>query len=86
MSSFILEVVTPDRLLFQGRVAALTARAADGELQILSGHAPYINILLPGKIRLDEEDGESIFLEHGGGILEVSLEKASVMVYSATQS
>jgi F-type H+-transporting ATPase subunit epsilon len=81
MSTFMLEVLVPGETLYWGRAISLTADAIDGEVQVLSGHIPYVNILAPGKIRLKNDEGNFLHFEHSGGILEVAREKTSVLVY-----
>ncbi|OGC21527.1 hypothetical protein A2291_02660 [candidate division WOR-1 bacterium RIFOXYB2_FULL_42_35] len=85
MKDFILEVLTPDKTLFWGRATALTAHAIDGEVQVLPGHAPYINILAAGEIRLHNEDNVCLHFKHNGGILEVARKKTSVLVQACSE-
>ncbi|MDD5382670.1 MAG: hypothetical protein PHH60_03335 [Candidatus Margulisbacteria bacterium] len=80
MSTFILEILTPDKLLFQGRASALSVKAVDGWLQVLPRHANYMNLLTAGELRLQTEDDTRLKIQHGGGVLEVSKEKVSVLV------
>lgn len=84
MNTFMLEVLTPDKTLYWGRAESLTVKAVDGELQVLPGHIPYVNILAAGKISLLTEDNTPLHFHHGGGILEVSREKTSALVYPQT--
>ncbi len=83
MKTFMLEVLTPEKTLFWGRATAVTVRALDGDVQILPGHAPYVNLLTAGEVRLHTEDNTCLHFNHQGGILEVAREKVSVLVYSS---
>ena len=81
MKNFVLEVLTPDKTLYWGRALSLTVKALDGEVQILPGHAPYINVLADGQLRLHTEDNTCLHFEHKGGMLEVARDKTSVLLY-----
>ena len=48
--SIHLEIVTPERLLFSGRVDSVTVPASTGYLGILPGHAPLLAELGIGEI------------------------------------
>ena len=80
MTSFMLEVLTPDKTLFWGRAGRLKAKAVDGQVEILAKHAPYVTILDSGKVELATEDEDELIFEHNGGILEVARDKTSVLV------
>jgi F-type H+-transporting ATPase subunit epsilon len=80
MASFTVEIYTPEQNLYLGRAEALTARAIDGEFQILPGHAPYMNILAAGDIRLNTEENTCLHFKHNGGVLEVSEGKVLALV------
>lgn len=81
MSTFMLEVLTPDKSLYLGKSTSINAKAIDGELQVLPGHIPYVNILSSGELRVHTEDNTCLHFKHGGGILDVSSERVSVLVY-----
>lgn len=81
MSTFMLEVLFPGETLYWGKAISLTANAIDGEVQILSRHIPYVNILAPGEVRLQTDEENFLSFKHSGGILEVAREKTSVLVY-----
>ena len=82
MKTIMLQVLSPKNLLYQGWVESITCRAVDGDLMILPGHIPYMNILAAGSVRLLSEDGSVVKIKHRGGILEVSSSnKASIAVF-----
>lgn len=84
-SSFMLEILTPDKTLYWGRAIALTVKAIDGELQVLPGHVPYVNVLVAGEVIMHTEDNTCLHFKHGGGIIEVSKDKTSVLVYQQVE-
>ncbi|MBW7868229.1 MAG: F0F1 ATP synthase subunit epsilon [Brumimicrobium sp.] len=46
-----LEVITPEKKLFNGEVDAVQFPGVDGSFQVLNGHAPIISALKEGKIK-----------------------------------
>ncbi len=45
MSTFKLEIITPERMFFKGEVEQITCKTVKGELGILKGHQPMIAVL-----------------------------------------
>lgn len=81
MKTFMLEVLSPDKTLYWGKAESVTVKAVDGDVQILAGHAPYVNVLAKGEVRLHTEDATCLHFPYKGGIVEVAKEKTSVLVY-----
>ena len=63
-----LEIVTAERVLFQGDVDAVVAPGIDGEIGILPKHAALMTVLQPGELRYRTGDGEESFAVTGGFI------------------
>ena len=78
-----LEIVTPDKKVFEGDVVSSTFPGADGTFQILNSHAPIISPLVNGTISYEEENGTKDSIEVTGGIVEVSNNKIIVLAESA---
>ena len=77
-----LEVVTPERLVYSQDVNMVIARATDGDIGILPGHAPLIAGLniAPLRIKLDDTEQQ---LAVSGGFIEVTPEKITVLAATA---
>lgn len=50
----LLEVITPDELLFKGNVSHVVLPGLDGSFGILSHHAPMISALAAGQIKVEQ--------------------------------
>jgi F-type H+-transporting ATPase subunit epsilon len=81
-SSFMLEILTPEASVYWGRATSVTVKAIDGEVQVLSGHAPYVNLTVPGDIRVNTEDERSLNFKGGRGIVEVARDKTSILYFN----
>ena len=50
MKEMHLVIVSPERMLFDGKVSQVTLPGEMGEFQVLTNHAPIISSLVAGKI------------------------------------
>src|SRR3989338_5833076 len=85
MSNFLLEIVTPERIAFSEKVEMLTAPAAEGEVGILPHDEAYFTLLKEGELKILKSN-EEIFLSIGGGFLEVTPLKTTVLVSKAVDA
>ena len=76
---FDLEILTPDKELFSGKAEALTATAVDGEIGILSHHAPLITALKKGTLRITLPNGEKKEIPLGQGLLKTENNRVVVL-------
>jgi F-type H+-transporting ATPase subunit epsilon len=61
-----VELVSPERVLFQGDADMVVARTANGEIAFLPGHVPFLGALGIAKVRIIQGDGEVVAAVHGG--------------------
>ncbi|MCY1519680.1 ATP synthase epsilon chain [compost metagenome] len=73
-----LEILTPDKRVFEGDVTAVTVPGTLGSFQILRGHAPLISTLEDGPVIVKDSAGENIF-SIKGGVVEVLDDKIIVL-------
>ena len=59
-------VISPERTLYDGEATQVIAPAFDGEIGILTGHAPMMTLLGRGTLRVDREGSEQQFTVAGG--------------------
>lgn len=84
MATFLLELVSPEKLLLSRQVEMAIIPATDGEMGVLPGHAPMIVALRGGVIRVRENGAETERLFIGGGFAEVSVDRVTVLADEAT--
>lgn len=80
MSTFSLEIVTPEEAVFSGNVKSLTAPGTDGQFQVLFNHAPFISTLSEGSMKIVTDEGETQTFRVQGGVVEVLHNKVSVLI------
>ncbi len=73
-----LEIITPDKKLFEGDVKSAVFPGAEGSFGLLNNHAAMIATLKKGTIELIEENNIPRNFEVKGGVVEVF--KNSVIV------
>jgi len=77
-----LEIITPDRKVFEGEVTAVQFPGADGSFEVLDNHAPLIAALQAGEVVLTGAAGrEAIRIE--GGVVEVLRNNVIVLAEGA---
>jgi len=74
-----LDIITPDSKLFTGEVSSIILPGIDGDLGILSNHAPLITTLKEGNITITTQDGKNQEFPTKGGIVEVLNNKVIVL-------
>lgn len=72
MKEFSLQIVTPDKTVLDGKAVSLLIRTADGDVEILAGHAELLAALGTGRARIRTAEGEEILAAVSGGFLSVS--------------
>ncbi|MFL5725401.1 MAG: F0F1 ATP synthase subunit epsilon [Chloroflexota bacterium] len=77
-----LEIVTPERLVFDETVDGVTLPGSEGELGVLPHHAPLISTLGVGELRIRSGSAEDWFAI-AGGFVQVLPDKVVVMAETA---
>lgn len=73
-----LEILTPDKKIFEGEVTAVTVPGTLGSFQILTGHAPIISTLEDGPVIIKTKANVETFVIKGG-VVEVLKNKIIVL-------
>lgn len=82
MSQMLLEIVTPDRKVFEEQVKMVIAKGVEGELGILPNHIPFVTALKIGPLVAKMDAGDQVIAVNGG-FLEVRKDKVIVLADSA---
>lgn len=79
MATLRVRVVSPDKTVWEGDAASLTAPAWDGKVGLLPGHAPMIALLGHGELAVDMPGGGSESWYVAGGVLKVEDDGVTVL-------
>ena len=76
-----VSVISPEAVLFEGETESVVAPAYDGEVGILTGHAPLMALLGEGELRLG---GATRRFKVSGGFMQVLNDQVRVVTEKAT--
>jgi len=77
-----LDILTPDKEIFSGEIKLIKIPGTNGSFEILENHAPIVSTIDKGELKLITKDGNEIFYNVSGGIVECSNNKVSVLLES----
>jgi F-type H+-transporting ATPase subunit epsilon len=77
-----VSVISPESVLFEGETDSVVAPAYDGEVGILTGHAPLMALLGDGQLRLGGGSGGRFNIS--GGFMQVLNNDVRVVTEKAT--
>lgn len=77
-----LDIVTPERIVYSDSVNMVIARATDGDLGILPGHAPLVAGMDVWPLRVIKDEGERQ-IAVCGGFIEVRPDKVTILASCA---
>ncbi len=76
------EIVSQDRIVYQGEADMVVLPGAAGEMGILPNHSPVLSVLQFGVIRVRAK-GEEQFFTVAGGVVEVQPDQVTVLADAA---
>lgn len=74
-----LEIITPDKKLFEGDVKSATFPGNEGSFGVLDNHAPMIATLKAGKVEIINDNNSKQEFAVKGGVVEVLKNKVIVL-------
>jgi F-type H+-transporting ATPase subunit epsilon len=75
-----IEIITPDKTIFDGEVKTVRIPGKKGSFQVLSDHAPIVSTLDKGPIIVVGMDDSEIVYEADGGVVELHKNKIVLLV------
>jgi F-type H+-transporting ATPase subunit epsilon len=76
------EIVSQDRIVYQGDADVVVLPGAAGEMGILPHHSPVLSVLRFGLIRVKSKGQEEVFTV-AGGVVEVQPDQVTVLADAA---
>ena len=77
-----LEIITPDKKVYEGDVSLIKLPGSKGDFVILKNHAPIISTLDKGVLKIRESNGNEHHFDVEGGVVENKANKIIVLVES----
>ncbi|REK69520.1 F0F1 ATP synthase subunit epsilon [Paenibacillus paeoniae] len=82
MSTFLVEIVTPERKVYQETANMVSVTGVDGELGIMPNHIPLVTPLRIAPVTI-KRDGKVDIIAVNGGFIEVRKDKIVILAESA---
>ena len=72
MATFHFELVSPDKVLFNGPAQSVLVPGNEGDFLVLSDHAPVMTSMRPGVVGIDDAQGKHRRVFVRGGFADAS--------------
>ena len=79
MSTFSLQIISPEGSIYAGHAEAITVCGVEGSLGVWANHAPMVAALIPGAVMVRTPE-EQHFYAGGDGVLEVRPDKKVILL------
>ena len=73
-----LEIITPEKKVFEGEVTSVQLPGVTGKFEILNNHAPIISSLTKGKVRVIDSNNNTEHYDINGGVIEMQNNKVGM--------
>ena len=80
-----LEIITPERTVFQGEVDSVSLPTPLGEITILPHHIPLMSIVVPGSVLVRQKSEEQLFAV-SRGVIEIDGSHVRVLADTADRA
>ncbi len=74
-----LEIITPEKKVYEGEVNSIQFPGVDGKFEVLNNHAPIISTLTKGKVRVIDNNNNTDYFDINGGVVEMQNNKVIVL-------
>ena len=81
----MLEIVTPEKMAFSGKVEEVTIPGSEGEFGVLRGHAALLSSIDIGELNFTK-DGKKTYYAVNTGYTEVTSGKVTILVETAERA
>lgn len=82
MNTFLVEIVTPERKVYEETASMVSVKGVEGELGILANHIPLVTPLRIAPVTI-KRDGIVDIIAVNGGFIEVRKGKVVILAESA---
>jgi F-type H+-transporting ATPase subunit epsilon len=83
VSTFLLEIVTPERKVYAEQANMIIVKGVEGELGILPNHIPLVTPLRIAPITVKKQGSKDVVIAVNGGFMEVRKDKVVILAESA---
>lgn len=77
-----VELVSPTERVWSGEATSVSARTVEGDIGVLTDHAPLFGVLVDGQVIIHGTNGEDKQFKVSGGFLSVANNRVSILTES----
>ena len=77
-NKFLLKIITPDRIFYEGEASMVEFNTTEGEIGIYKEHVPTTVIIAPGILTITEDNEQKQAALHAG-FVEILQDKVTIM-------
>ena len=81
----MLEIVTPEKMIFSDKIEEVTIPGAEGEFGVLRGHEAFLSAVDIGELNYIK-DGKKTYYSVNTGYAEVTSSKVTILIETAEKS
>jgi len=81
----LMEIVTPEKMIFSGNIEEVTLPGTEGEFGVLRGHEAFLTSVEIGEMNY-VKDGKKSYYAVNTGYVEVTGDKVTVLIETAEKS
>lgn len=74
-----VEMVAADRVVWSGEATMVSARTAEGDIGVLSNHAPILSVMVAWPVEIRPVEGGRVWAAVGHGFLSVARNRVSIL-------
>ena len=78
-----VELVSAEARVWSGDASRVILRTTEGDMGLLTGHAPTLAVLAPGEIRILRTDGGTVVADVQDGFLSIEHDRVTLVSDSA---
>lgn len=77
-NTFLLKIITPERLFFEGEAEMVEFNTTEGQIGVYKNHVPTTVIVNPGILTITQSDGEKEAALHAG-FVEILQDQVTIL-------
>lgn len=86
MKDLKLKIVTPEKILFEGKVSQVSISTIMGEITILPNHIPLVSQLASGEVIVKSNGDQEDLMAISGGFVEVLPDQVVILADTAERA
>jgi len=84
--NFYLEIITPEKVIFSGRVNMVVVPGTEGIIGILPQHIPLFSKLEAGELKITREGEKTVYMALSGGFIQVEQNRVTILADTALRA